>query len=31
MEVARRLAPTEGPSATGAKDKLLAVEILVKE
>jgi cyclophilin family peptidyl-prolyl cis-trans isomerase len=31
MEVVRRLAPTEGPLAGGKKDKLLMVEILVKE
>ncbi len=31
MDVARGLAPTEGPLATGAKDRLLSVEILVKE
>ncbi|WP_038043103.1 peptidylprolyl isomerase [Thermus tengchongensis] len=31
MEVVRRLAPTEGPGATGERDKILSVEILVKE
>lgn len=31
MEVVRRLAPTEGPGATGERDKILRVEILVKE
>ena len=31
MEVVRRLAPTEGPGATGEGDKILRVEILVKE
>jgi cyclophilin family peptidyl-prolyl cis-trans isomerase len=31
MDVVKRLAPTEGPLATGKKDKLLMVEILVKE
>ncbi len=31
MEVVKRLAPTEGPLAGGQKDKLLSVEILVKE
>ncbi|MFN3179774.1 MAG: peptidylprolyl isomerase [Thermus sp.] len=31
MEVVRRLAPTEGPGATGERDRILSVEILVKE
>ncbi len=31
MEVVRRLTPTEGPGATGERDKILSVEILVKE
>ncbi len=31
MGVVRRLNPTEGPLATGARDKLLSVEILIKE
>ncbi|AEV16900.1 Peptidylprolyl isomerase [Thermus sp. CCB_US3_UF1] len=31
MEVVRRLAPTEGPGAGGERDRILAVEILVKE
>ncbi|WP_114313855.1 peptidylprolyl isomerase [Thermus caldifontis] len=31
MEVVRRLAPTEGPGARGERDKILRVEILVKE
>jgi Peptidyl-prolyl cis-trans isomerase (rotamase) - cyclophilin family len=31
MDVVKRLAPTEGPLAGGKKDKLLMVEILVKE
>lgn len=31
MEVVRRLAPTEGPGARGERDKILSVEILVKE
>lgn len=31
MEVVRRLAPTEGPGAGGGRDRILSVEILVKE
>ncbi|TBH17436.1 peptidylprolyl isomerase [Thermus thermamylovorans] len=31
MEAVRRLRPTEGPGATGERDKILSVEILVKE
>ncbi|WP_243028609.1 peptidylprolyl isomerase [Thermus albus] len=31
MEVVRRLAPTEGPGARRERDKILSVEILVKE
>lgn len=31
MEVVRRLAPTEGPGAPGERDKILSVEVLVKE
>ncbi|WP_105317327.1 peptidylprolyl isomerase [Thermus tenuipuniceus] len=31
MEAVRRLAPTEGPGAAGERDKILSVEILVKE
>ncbi|AFV75315.1 MULTISPECIES: peptidylprolyl isomerase [Thermus] len=31
MEVVKRLAPTEGPGAGGERDRILSVEILVKE
>ncbi|GGN05983.1 hypothetical protein GCM10007092_21040 [Thermus composti] len=31
MEVVRRLAPTEGPGASRERDRILSVEILVKE
>jgi len=31
MEVVRRLSPTEGPGAGAERDKILRVEILVKE
>lgn len=31
MDVVKRLAPTEGPGATGVRDKILSVEVLVKE